>query len=106
MLLSLQLPSLSTQFLTSHTYVYVSRPYRLEADVGASLTPTDDKILVDMGSTREGKTAEEREEYVAGLKQAINDMRRDKVKDFDTVITEITAYRRRFLQDPTRLLPL
>jgi hypothetical protein len=59
-----------------------------------------------MGSIREGKTVEERDEYVAGLRQIINDMRRDKVKDFNTVATEITAYRRRFLQDPTRLLPL
>jgi len=59
-----------------------------------------------MSSTREGKTAEERDEYVTGLKQIINDMRRDKVKDFNIVVTEITAYRRRFLQGPTRLLPL
>lgn len=67
---------------------------------------TDDKILVQMGSLREGKTPEEKDRYIAGLKQIINDMRRDKVKDFNTVATEIAAYRRRFLQDPSRVLPL
>ncbi|RAL08600.1 uncharacterized protein BO97DRAFT_428247 [Aspergillus homomorphus CBS 101889] len=67
---------------------------------------SDDKILVQMGSLREGKTPEEKDEYIAGLKQIINDMRRDKVKDFSTVAAEIAAYRRRFLQDPSRILPL
>ncbi|KAL5003602.1 hypothetical protein BDV10DRAFT_153674 [Aspergillus recurvatus] len=67
---------------------------------------SDDKILIQMGSVREGKTTEESDKYVAGLKEAINDMRRDKVKDFNTVAAEIVAYRRRFLQDPTRVLAL
>ncbi|KAB8258366.1 hypothetical protein BDV32DRAFT_125992 [Aspergillus pseudonomiae] len=67
---------------------------------------SDDKILVQMGSLREGKTPEEKDNYIAGLKNIINDMRRDKVKDFNTVATEIAAYRRRFLQDPSRVLPL
>ncbi|KAK2786754.1 hypothetical protein FQN53_006230 [Emmonsiellopsis sp. PD_33] len=66
----------------------------------------DDKILVEMGSLREGKTAEEKEKYVAGLKQTITDMRRDKVKDFNTVATEIVGYRRRFLDDSSRVLAL
>jgi hypothetical protein len=70
------------------------------------LISTDDKILVQMGSLREGKTPEEKDQYIAGLKQIINEMRRDKVKDFNTVATEIAAYRRRFLQDPSRVLPL
>ncbi|KAL1958710.1 hypothetical protein VTO42DRAFT_4053 [Malbranchea cinnamomea] len=67
---------------------------------------TDDKILVEMGSLREGKTQKEQDDYVAGLRQIITDMRRDKVKDFVTVATEIAAYRRRFLQDPSRVLAL
>ncbi|KAI9929977.1 hypothetical protein MW887_011787 [Aspergillus wentii] len=70
------------------------------------MTLSDDKILVQMGSLREGKSPEEKDHYIAGLKQIINDMRRDKVKDFNTVATEIAAYRRRFLQDPSRVLPL
>ncbi|PGH03129.1 hypothetical protein AJ79_07456 [Helicocarpus griseus UAMH5409] len=70
------------------------------------MTLSDDKILVEMGSVREGKTPEEREEYVAGLRQTVNDMRRDKVKDLNTVATEIAGYRRRFLKDPSRVLAL
>ncbi|KAJ5958474.1 uncharacterized protein N7479_005624 [Penicillium vulpinum] len=70
------------------------------------LTSTDDKILVQMGSVREGQTEEEKEKYLAGLKEIINDLRRDKVKDFNTVASEIAAYRRRFLQDPSRVLSL
>ncbi|KAF7718792.1 Uncharacterized protein PECH_005879 [Penicillium ucsense] len=67
---------------------------------------SDDQILIEMGAVREGKTDEEKEAYLAGLKGIINDMRRDKVKDFSTVASEIAAYRRRFLQDPSRVLPL
>ncbi|KAL4808718.1 hypothetical protein BDV18DRAFT_132983 [Aspergillus unguis] len=67
---------------------------------------SDDKILVQMSSLREGMTTEESDKYVAGLKEIIHDMRRDKVKDMNTVATEIAAYRRRFFQDPTRVLAL
>lgn len=70
------------------------------------LTATDDKILVQMGAVREGNTEEEKDTYLAGLKEIINEMRRDKVKDLSTLATEIAAYRRRFLQDPSRVLPL
>ncbi|KAJ5191287.1 uncharacterized protein N7498_010272 [Penicillium cinerascens] len=67
---------------------------------------SDDKILIEMGAVREGQTEEEKETYLAGLKEIINEMRRDKVKEFSTVAAEIAAYRRRFLQDPSRVLPL
>jgi len=70
------------------------------------LTPIDDKILIQMGAAREGNTEEEKETYLTGLKEIINEMRRDKVKDFATVAAEIAAYRRRFLQDPSRVLPM
>ncbi|KAJ5723858.1 hypothetical protein N7488_001893 [Penicillium malachiteum] len=70
------------------------------------ITLSDDKVLIEMGSVREGQTEEEKETYLAGLKEIINEMRRDKVKDFSTVASEIVAYRRRFLQDPSRVLPL
>lgn len=61
---------------------------------------------VQMGAPQEGQTEEEKHKYVAGLKEIINDLRRDKVKDFNTVASEIAAYRRRFLQDPSRVLSL
>ncbi|KAJ5182784.1 hypothetical protein N7492_000400 [Penicillium capsulatum] len=67
---------------------------------------SDDKILIQMGAVREGQTDDEKETYLAGLKEIINEMRRGKVKDFSTVANEIAAYRRRFLQDPSRVLAL
>ncbi|KAJ5966321.1 hypothetical protein N7481_013035 [Penicillium waksmanii] len=70
------------------------------------IIPSDDKILVQMGALREGQTEEEKEKYRTGLKEIINGMRRDKVKDFITVANEIAAYRRRVLQDPSRVLHL
>lgn len=63
-------------------------------------------ILVQMGSIHEGSTPQERDEYVNGLKQIIQDMRGRKVKDFNTVASEIAAYRTRFLKDPSRVLLL
>ncbi|KAI9875882.1 MAG: hypothetical protein M1830_007845 [Pleopsidium flavum] len=71
-------------------------------DMGLS----DDMILVQMGSVHEGRTPEERDEYVSGLKQIIQDMRGRKVKDFNTVASEIAAYRTRFLKDTSRILLL
>ena len=59
-----------------------------------------------MGNQREGKTTQEREAYIEGLKDLINSMQRHQVNDFPTVAGEIAAYRRRFLSDPSRILPL
>ncbi|CAG8138528.1 unnamed protein product [Penicillium nalgiovense] len=70
------------------------------------MTLSDDNILVQMGAAQESQTEEEQQRYVDGLKEIINDLRRDKVKDFNTVASEIAAYRRRFLQDPSRVLSL
>ena len=63
-------------------------------------------VLVQMGSEHEGNTQAEKDSYVSGLKQVIQDMRGRKVKDFNTVASEITAYRRDFLGDPSRILTL
>ena len=59
-----------------------------------------------MGNQREGESPEEKERFLEGLKEMINTMQRDQVKDFSTVASEIAAYRRRFLSDPSRILPL
>ncbi|KAI9695884.1 MAG: hypothetical protein M1836_006001 [Candelina mexicana] len=64
-------------------------------DMGLS----DDMILVQMGSVQEGRTPAEVKQYIAGLKQIIQEMRGRKVNDFNTVASEIAAYRARFLGD-------
>ncbi len=63
-------------------------------------------ILVQMGSVQEGRTPAEVKQYIAGLKQIIQEMRGRKVNDFNTVASEIAAYRTRFLGDKSRVLPL
>jgi hypothetical protein len=63
-------------------------------------------ILVQLGNIREGSTTEEKRQYLDGMKKIIDDMRRDKVKDLTTIANKIISYRRRFLDDPSRVLPL
>ena len=93
-------------FLTfSHLCASAFLYYCPRADTG-SLTITDDMVLVQMGSVHEGATPAEKDAYVAGLKRIIQDMRGRKVKDFNVVASEITAYRRRFLGDASRVLTL
>ena len=53
---------------------------------------------------REGRTEEERQEYVSGLKRAINEMQKKNMNDVDSVAAEIVAYRRRFLGDSSRVV--
>lgn len=100
---SLHIP-LILLFILESAIVYFFYPIRMLITV--LLTLTDDKILVQMGALREGQTDDEKEIYNDGLKAMINEMRLDKVKDFNIVAKEIAAYRRRFLQDPSRVLPL
>ena len=70
------------------------------------LTLADDMILVQMSSAQEGSTQEDKDAYIAGLKKIIQDMRVKKVKDFNTVASEIAAYRARFRGDSSKILPL
>ncbi|KAL9596274.1 MAG: hypothetical protein Q9219_005904 [cf. Caloplaca sp. 3 TL-2023] len=67
---------------------------------------TDDLILVQMGSVPEGLSAEQKDAFVVGLRQIIQEIRGRKVKDFRTVASEIAAYRARFLGDSSKVLPL
>ncbi len=63
-------------------------------------------VLVHMGTTPAGFSAQETDAYVGGLRQIIQEIRGRKVKDFDKVAAEISAYRRRFLNDDSKVLPL
>jgi len=61
-------------------------------------------ILVQLGSTREGTTPEEEQNYVSGLKQMIYGMRSKHITDFELVAKEIAGYRSSFLGDSSRVL--
>ncbi|MCJ1251410.1 hypothetical protein MMC30_008643 [Trapelia coarctata] len=69
-----------------------------------SMPLTDDKILVQLGSIREGDTREEQKKYVSGLKQMIYDMRSKHITDLELVVKGIAAYRSSFLGDSSRVL--
>ena len=82
-----------------------SSPSSPRANLGF-LTFTDDMVLVHMGTTPAGFSAQETDAYVRGLRQIIQEIRGRKVKDFNKVAAEISAYRRRFLKDDSKVLPL
>ncbi|KAL8945077.1 MAG: hypothetical protein Q9216_000061 [Gyalolechia sp. 2 TL-2023] len=46
-----------------------------------------------MGAVPEGLSAEQKDAFVVGLRQIIQEIRGKKVKDFKTVASEIAAYR-------------
>ncbi|KAI9737784.1 MAG: hypothetical protein M1834_009152 [Cirrosporium novae-zelandiae] len=68
---------------------------------------SDDKILFGIGRVNEGQTPDQQREYATGLHKIISNLRENRVKDVDTIASEIVAYRRRFLnEDPAKMLPL
>ncbi|KAI9793568.1 MAG: hypothetical protein M1816_008001 [Peltula sp. TS41687] len=69
-------------------------------DMGLS----DDRILAQIVSVREGSTMQEESQYMDGLRQALKELRVNKVKDISTVASKIAAYRSTFLKDPSRVL--
>ncbi|KAL8716331.1 MAG: hypothetical protein Q9220_000236 [cf. Caloplaca sp. 1 TL-2023] len=71
-----------------------------------SMNLSDDMILVQMGAIPQGLSEEQRNAFVVGLRQIIQEIRGRKVKDFKTVASEIAAYRARFLGDSFKILPL
>lgn len=84
-------------------YQYVSRRFfSAEANL-APLTAIDDMVLVQLGEAPEDVS---QQEYGSGLQQVIQHLRNKKVKDFNTVASEITAYRAQFLRDSSKVLPL
>ena len=62
----------------------------------------DDKILVDLGAKPDGSSPE----FGNGLRKIIHDIRSRKIRDFNIVAGEITAYRAKFLGDSSKVLPL
>lgn len=73
--------------------------------IGASLLHTDadfvldEKILVQMSSANDIQDKTQRDRFLAGLKLVIADLSNKQISDFDTVASELAAYRRRFRQE-------
>ena len=66
------------------------------------ITFADDKILVDLGAKPDGSSPE----FGNGLREIIHNIRSRKIRDFNIVAGEITAYRAKFLGDSSKILPL
>jgi hypothetical protein len=59
----------------------------------------DEKILVQMSSADDIPDKRQRDHFLAGLKLVIADLCTKQISDFDTVASELAAYRRRFRQE-------
>jgi hypothetical protein len=49
---------------------------------------------------------EQKERFIQGLKDLLQDFRAKKIRDFDTIVNGIIEYRARFLGDKSKILPL
>lgn len=65
----------------------------------------DDAILTDLGSPDEF-TGDQRSKYVMGLREVLTQMRVKNTRDFETIASEITQHRARFLGDKSKILLL
>jgi hypothetical protein len=65
----------------------------------------DDAILVELGNSA-GYSEEEKPQFVAGLREVLQDLRVRKIKDFRAIASEIAAFRARFLKDDSKILLL
>ena len=96
-------PLLCDGFLLSIMSICFTSPKRSQANPGF-VTRADDKILVDLGAKPDdGSSADE---FGNGLREIIHDIRSRKIRDFNIVAGEITAYRTKFLRDSSKVLPL
>lgn len=69
-----------------------------------SIGLSDDKILVDLGAKPDDGSSPN--DFGNGLREIIHDIRSRKIRDFNIVAGEITAYRAKFLGDSSKVLPL
>ncbi|KAI9803226.1 MAG: hypothetical protein M1825_002017 [Sarcosagium campestre] len=58
---------------------------------------SDDKILVQISDLHINGTDEEKREYAVGLRQKLDQLRSNKVKDFETIAREIASFRTWFI---------
>lgn len=93
----------STASLHGFFVIRLRSPCSSQADLGF-LTLADDKILVDLGAKPDDGSSPD--EFGNGLREVIHDIRSRKIRDFNIVAGEITAYRAKFLGDSSKVLPL
>jgi hypothetical protein len=65
----------------------------------------DTDIIAQLGST-DMYTGEQKGRFIDGLKKVLNDLKANKVRDFDRITKAIVQYRANFLEDRSKILPL
>ena len=80
---------------TFHQYPYI---------VGL-LTASDDVILRELARS-EGSSPDKQETFLAGLRELITDLRKRNIGSLTDIASAIIAYRKDFLADEFRVLPL
>ncbi|KAI1343194.1 hypothetical protein F5Y15DRAFT_226366 [Xylariaceae sp. FL0016] len=66
---------------------------------------SDSEIITQLGSAVM-YSGEIRVQFIEGLKRVLNDLKANKVKDFDRITKAIVKHRQDFLDDKTKILPL
>ena len=64
----------------------------------------DDMILVRLGTSNPCRTPEEQSQWTEGLRAVLRDLRQNHANNLDVVATEIANYRRRFVNDASKIL--
>ncbi|KAI1392153.1 uncharacterized protein F4822DRAFT_389768 [Hypoxylon trugodes] len=65
----------------------------------------DAEIITQLGSA-DMFTGETRNKFIEGLKKVLNELKANKVKDFDRITRAIVKHRQEFLEDKSKVLPL
>ncbi|CZS99611.1 uncharacterized protein RAG0_07941 [Rhynchosporium agropyri] len=63
----------------------------------------DDAVLTALGSPEDFK-GEQRDQFCIGLRAVLSDLRKQKVRDFEVIASEIIAHRQKFLGDKSKIL--
>ncbi|KAI1417217.1 hypothetical protein F5Y13DRAFT_152288 [Hypoxylon sp. FL1857] len=70
-----------------------------------SMVLPDAEIITQLGSA-DMFAGETRNRFIEGLKKVLNDLKANKVKDFDRITRAIVKHRQEFLEDKSKVLPL
>lgn len=65
----------------------------------------DDQILVQLGAYGDYE-GDQKQQYIAGLRELLADYRKRGIKDFGSISQGIINYRAQFHGDKTKILPL
>ncbi|KAH8194680.1 hypothetical protein TruAng_011149 [Truncatella angustata] len=66
---------------------------------------SDSDIIQELGST-DLYTGEQKDQFIDGLKKVLANLKRKKLKDFDSISRALVQYRSDFLGDKSKVLPL